>query len=446
MVILRRVVGVGLVLSIGLLLAACGGGEEQQGVDLEVAEGARPTETPTPVPTDAPAVEGEGEPLSGRLVYLKGQGFEMLDLASGEVTTFTDLRQARGQAPIVSYSPVNFNANDSTRGLFVAFPDIGTMDLETNEINAIPTNGTFVNQLGISPDGEWFFVVMGGGYITRLAVFSFDGSQSYSIGASSSVFYQGQWTLDSRFIWFEIPQDGAADGAGGDAAEVEPPLLMLLDLATGESAPLGADEVYEVFQGNLYLVSPDGSRFANVPIGFGADAAPDDPDACFDSFVELYDHPFTTADQNPQSEVIYTEAGLVASSPQWLDDDRLLFVRLGEGTCGEVEGEPERQIMLLDLTADPPQPVAVAGPIGSADDPNARDGGGRFLSPLYSPSPDGEYIAWVDGGRQAGETLIRVTHVASGTTQTVVRFSETEFADSASYIENGLLRQVQWLE
>lgn len=423
---------IGLV-AVVLALSACGG-EEKQGVSLEVAANAAPTDTPVPTPAGIAAPDGGA--LTGRLLYLKGQQFELLDLATGETIHFTDLRETRGEAPIVSYSPVTFDRTE-THGAFVAFPDFGTLDLASGEIDALPNTGSLPNGLLVSPDGQWIAATTGGGFVNRLALLAFDGSASFTIASSSQAFYQMAWTPDSRLVWAAIPLNAEERG------DLQ---VMVFDAATGDSAPVG-DAVYEVQWATEELISPDRSRLANIPIGFGVQAAQDNPDACFDSYVEIIDLPLTTADPFREGTTVYASPGWIASSPQWLDDDTLLLVQLGQGQCGEVEGEPERAIMRLDLDAEQPDPVLIAGPLGNADDPNDRaQQFGRSFVHLYSPSPDRQYIAWVAGGRGADETLINVTRLDTGDTQAVLRFGAGDFIDAADFIENGLIRQVVWLE
>ena len=137
----------------------------------------------------------------------------------------------------------------------------------------------------------------------------------------------------------------------------------------------------------------------------------------------------------------------MASSPQWLSNDRLLFVRLGTGSCGNVQGEVAREVMLLDLTATTPVPRQVVGPLGNADDPNDRTQVfGRQYAHLFSPSPDGQYIAWISGGLEARETAIHITHVETGETHVVLRTTDQNAQDLGDYIEHYMLRQVVWLK
>jgi hypothetical protein len=103
--------------------------------------------------------------------------------------------------------------------------------------------------------------------------------------------------------------------------------------------------------------------------------------------------------------------------------------------------------MLLDITSENPEPRVIAGPLGNADDPNDRTQnlGGQH-GHLYSPSPDGRYVAWIAGGLEARETIINVTDVQTGSTFVVLRTSESAAYDRADYIENQIFRQVVWLK
>jgi hypothetical protein len=137
----------------------------------------------------------------------------------------------------------------------------------------------------------------------------------------------------------------------------------------------------------------------------------------------------------------------VASSPQWLDDDRLLFVKVGTGSCGAVTGDAAREVMLLDLSAPGASPIALVGPLGNADDVNDRTQLlARQYGHLYSVSPDGRFVAWIAGSLAEDESLLNVTSVADGTTRTALRITRAQAADSTEFIESLLLRQVVWLE
>ena len=271
-----------LLAGIVLMLAACGG-DETAGVALEVVDQSSvPTATPTPEPTAPP----EPPPaLSGRLLLLKGQQFEILDLATGETITFENLKQGD---VIHSFSPVILNASQ-TRGTFFAFPNFGVLDLVTNQVQEVRNTGSNVNGLQISPDGRWMAAV-GGSFRTQLRLVNLegDGLDSQVIATSSDNGFAWGWTADSRLIWWET---------------LEPPMPMLFDPTAGASTPTG-DSLLEISVGNPVQVSPDGTRQANVP---GMPAGNSDLD-CFDSSVEVFNLPFTTQNPTPEGETVWTES------------------------------------------------------------------------------------------------------------------------------------------
>ncbi len=406
-------------LLVSLVAAACGG-EEQSGVNLQVAGETRPTVTPastvTPVSDQGPAS------LPGRLLILKGQQFQVFDFATGDLIPLGD---------VSAFSPASFD-DARTLGVFVAFPNFGVVDLATNQVREIRNTASNPTGIGVSPDGVWMAVLTGQLSI-RLQLLATDGSSTQNVANNSGGGgLNWTWTPDSRLIWWQANPDQPR-GA-----------LMIFDSASGESSPVG-DADLAVNPPGFMEVSPDGTRAANVPVA----AVPPGQDnaACFDSYVELYQAPFTTQNFDADGRTIYTEAGLIASSPHWLTNELLLFVKVGTGTCGTVSGVPSREIMLLDTSQSSPRPQLIAGPLGNADDPNDRaQQFGRFYGHLYAAAPGGQYVAWVGGGRQAGETTVQVTDVQTGSTQTVLRFTTDDAQGAADFIEHTLIRQVVWLE
>lgn len=407
-----------------LLLAACGGGESEEGIELEVAGGAvQPTDTPTPEPVETVDAAQTGSadigPLAGTLLLLRGGTFELYDLESGESTVI--------EGPH-SYSPAFLN-HAETHGAFSTFPDFGILDIPAQAVTIVENRASNPNGFALSPDGAWL-VTFTGQFTNRLQVLAVDGAEAYNVATSSETTFGTVWTADSKLVWWE-----------NNAPE---PVFQVFDPLSGESAPMGADdpEIVPPVQ-----VAPDGSQAAAVPVAFRPQNPAANPNACFDSYVEFFDAPFTLASMSEEGAVAWTERGLVASSAQWLDSERLLFVRLGTGECGEVRGEPDRMILMMDATAAAPDPVPVAGPLGNADDPNDRTQRfGKQVAHLYSPSPDGRYIAWIGGGMNAQESVLYVTDVQTGATAPLLRMTREEAGDAATYIEQGMFRQVAWLE
>lgn len=428
---MKRWTQYGIGIALAVLLAACSGGESEQGVTLQEVGDQRPTATqePTSEPVEATAR------LDGRLLYLKGRTFVLRDLATGEETVFD---------AVESYSSAVFDTV-AERGVFVSLTDVGVLDLKANTVFAMSTKtASFVSNIGLSPDGRWA-VASPGGYRTRLQLFDLDGAREPQLVAmSGQAFYSWAWTPDGQLVWW-------------NALDPERQ-TSITDLATLETTPVEAGTGVELASFPGGTVSPDGTQAVQIPVMLVENplaalnplgtvaAAPADQSDCFDSRVELVPLPLdiNAVDQNAQ--VVWNESGLIASSPQWVDATRLLFVRWGYGVCGEVSGEPERAIVLYDLSSATP-PRLVAGPVGNLDDPNDEaQVFARILTHLYAVSPDGQYVAWVGGGLHAGESVIYVTHIDSGDTQTVVRITEGEAQGYANYIEKFLIRQVIWLE
>ncbi len=407
-----------------VILSACGDGG-QAGVKLQPA-GQYPTATPTVAATHTPAGQtltsaAAGTPaprfaLSGRLLVLKGGEFLLYDLATDTISTLPIPR---------AYSPAALSA-DARLGAFVAFPDFAVFDLITGEARVVDNPGSMPTGLALSPDGNWLATLTGTITVGLRLIATGDGTL-YNVASSSQHPIAWAWTTDNRLAWW-----------WGDTPSPEP---QVFDPVTGQSVSL-SEASAEIAAPPEAALSPDGKRAVSVPVASG----PAEPETCFDSYIGLLDVPFATAQGvKTSSETIWTEPGLVASSPQWLDDDTLLFVKLGVGTCGQVsESGLSRQIMALELAGGTPRPVA--GPLGNADDPNDRiQQFGRQVTHLYSPSPDDAYIAWIGGGVEQGETLLNVTEIASGRTVTLLRFARTDAQDMADFIENCLLRQVAWL-
>jgi len=400
-----------------LLLAACGG-ENEQGVSLEAAN-QRPTATP--LPTAAPTVSAEDkiDALSGQFLLMRGHRYVLFDLATGEIRPFAQ--------DMPAYSPLQLTT-DRTRGAFVAFPNYGVVDIPARTATLIENRASDPQGISISPDGRWL-IALTGTLSTRLTLLAADGSGPHSVAAGGGAIFTWAWTVDGRFVWWRT-----------DQADSVP---QVFDPATDSSAPLH-DATTPVTVTFPRAVSPDGTRSAAVPI---VPAYLTDPAECFDSYVGLLQAPFTLENFDSQGETIWTEPGLVASSPQWLDDDRLLFVKVGTGSCGTVTGDAAREVMLLDLSSPGASPMALVGPLGNADDVNDRTQLlARQYSHLYSVSPDGRYVAWIAGSLAEDESLLNVTSVADGTTRTALRITRAQAADSTEFIESLLLRQVVWLE
>lgn len=418
----RKTLWITALLLLTVILAACSGGEEKQGVGLQAA-GGRTDPTATPVPAmnpdaDANAGAPAGDAPTGRLLLLRGGTFELYDLATGESTVLDSPH---------AYSPAFFNA-DGSYASFSVFPNFGVLDLPNETITVVENRASNPNGFGVSPDGNWLLTLTGQ-LTLRLQVLAVDGSATHNVAASGQVFIGSVWTLDSKLIWW---------------LAAEEPEYQIFDPLTGESTPLG-DADPEVVP--PAVMSPDGTRGVDVPIAFRPNDIDANPDACFDSYIALHEPPFTFANSNQAGETVWTQPGLVASSPQWLDDNRLLFVKWGIGDCGEVQGEAERMIMIYDISTPAAQPEAVAGPIGNADDANDRPQRfGKAMGHLYSPSPDGRYIAWISGGVDAQVSEVNITDLVTGETQVILRTTRAEAGDAGEYIEDFMFRQVVWLE
>lgn len=399
-----------LIILLVFVLAACGG-EEQQGVELQpvgaVVQGSPATASPADGQPAAPT-------LAGRLLYRKGGQFELYDFKTGQTTAFESTRAT---------SPA-FMTHDKKMGVFtMQAGDFGVIDLVANSLQFVDNRGDFPNALGISPDGLWLAATTGN-ITQRLQLLSTSGGVSRGIAASGNATYQWAWTTDSRLVWWEV-QDN--------------PVMMVADPATGDSVPLDDPRV-ELTVPYPLETSPDGALTASVPVTQAGS------EECFDSYIELFRGRPSAHEMNWRGETVWTEPGLVASSPHWLDSDTLLYLQLGTGECGNVAGEPVRQIMLFDLAEQLPRPRPVAGPLGNAGDVSDFLQQGKLYTHLYSASPDGQSVAWISGGYDTHETVINVTDIATGSTTPVVRFATADAYDAADFIENFMIRQVVWVE
>ncbi len=102
-----------------LILAACGD-DTREGVTLKGPQGQSAAPSPT-----APGSASDSNSLPGRLLYLKGRQFQVLDLQSGETTSFDEI--TANSSPAMN--------TDETRGVFVAFPNFGMIDLSAGSFN-----------------------------------------------------------------------------------------------------------------------------------------------------------------------------------------------------------------------------------------------------------------------------------------------------------------------
>ncbi|HEX3050489.1 MAG TPA: hypothetical protein VHP83_07535 [Aggregatilineaceae bacterium] len=403
---------------VALLIGACGD-KTEEGTTLQ-GPGSKNQPTATVQHTPVPTVSASG--FTGRLLIRKGQHFEMLDLETGETTSFET-------EDVAAFGPVQLSA-DAKRGVFVAYPDFALLDLEAGEAVLMDNPGSTTLGIGISPDGKLAAGLTGGTYRTQLFYYNLDNPTPELVAGSTQTSYNWVFDTDSNLIWW---------------AANDPTTLQKLDPATGESAPRDETEVQLASNFGL-AVAPDQTRIATIPaVITQGPTGPITPTECFDSAVQIIQQPVDPADVMGDAETVYTEAGLIASAPTWLDDEHLLFVKLGNGTCGRIEGEAKREIMLLDLsTGSAPRPIA--GPLGNARDQNdAAQLWGAQLGHLYSLSPDGRYVAWIGGEYDEGVSTIQVTEIETGVTTEMLRVTEDEANDAGDFIEHYLLRQVVWL-
>lgn len=410
---MRRVFGL---LGVIILLAACSGGNTQEGVTLRSAAHEGATLTP-----DATA---GGEPATGQLLLRVGGAFERFDLVTEKVIPF----DRQGVSSPVVLTP------DQTRGVFIMFPDFGMIDLVSGEIIEINNKGPNPSLVGISPDGQWLSTVAGNRLVLREIGSVESEDDPLEVASGSNLFYQWIWLADSRMLWVDVQTLNN---------------WMLFDPATGESIPAGAGP-FEVTESMLWGVpSPDGTLLARA-VTFAQDNTTTAPGqvGCFDSSLVLYHLPVPIGVGDPLGGgIVWEMPGVLAASPQWLDDNRLLFVAISPGTCESALGDPFRQIMLLDLTTDD-APQVIAGPLGNATDRNDYlQQYGYQYGHLYSPSPDGRFVAWIGGEPVDGETRLNITEIATGTTEIVRRITEDDaVGGAADFLGHYVLRQVVWLK
>ncbi|MBI5959903.1 MAG: hypothetical protein HY866_14285 [Chloroflexi bacterium] len=398
-------------------LTACGG-QTREGVTLQPVKVEQSSST-TIMVTSTPEPKFSG--LSGRLIYLKGTQFESLDLASGQTFTFESS---------AALSQLILNSN-KTHGVFAGQSRFMVINLLDNTVFETQNLGTNAGNMRVSPDGNWIGVTIGQ-ISARILMISLPALELHTVTGRSGGEYDWSWTTDSRMVWWDY------------AAEAEP---MVYDPASGESTPVGSEEVSLTVPFPLQL-SPDGQHIASVRVAYGPQPGQDvNAESCFDSYVELFDSTYTTNSFNTRGEVMWTEDGLVASSPQWLNKDQLMFVKVGNGFCGTVDGEEVRQLMLLDITASGARPRILVEHLGNGDDVQDRmQRYGKLYGHLYSPSPDGKYFAWINGSMDEGITEINITEINTGETETIMHLEYGDARDAVDFIENYFIRQVIWLE
>lgn len=421
-------------------IAACSSGESKSGVELQPASERttatpRPTQAPTAPSADSPSAQdtpdsasGTGSlALNGRLLLRVGGGVAFLDLASGELTRLEMDRYRAGSVLALSA--------DRTRAAYVAELDFAVMDLASGAIAGVQHGtGGFPQNFSLSPDGQYLAIATNSGNPgssfgrTRLLT-AYLGDLAASppvkiIETRSPTFFQIAWTTDGRLLWDDVSDEPGwmvHTPTNDDATESQP---ISNDPVTVAAAPFSA-------------VSPDGSRAAAI-------AFTNQPDACNDSTIALFEQPVALGDVPSEPTIIWSETAVAASSPAWADDDTLLYVKLG--SCINWQDNPVRAIMRLDLDGDERTPQVVAGPLGNDGFPGDFSQQGGQFGHLFAVSPDGRYVAWIAGSDYFRSTRLEVTDLQTGETQTVYAAERPDSVEALQFVQEELVQQVVWLE
>jgi hypothetical protein len=128
---------------------------------------------------------------------------------------------------------------------------------------------------------------------------------------------------------------------------------------------------------------------------------------------------------------------------QALSDGRLLFLAWRMPNCNMTDIP---QVSLLELTPGAAQPRTLIEN-GIFPGLSISDWGQRFygVQPRYALSPDENYIAWLSGDLATVQTALHITHLVSGTTETLIQLSGQD-STTDDFIAQMAITGVYWLE
>ncbi|HEX3053866.1 MAG TPA: hypothetical protein VHP83_24630 [Aggregatilineaceae bacterium] len=209
----------------------------------------------------------------------------------------------------------------------------------------------------------------------------------------------------------------------------------LLSTAQLERAASPYSMQFDYLETNAYL-SADVQYYATSPEDQGRA-----PSACGPWEIKRREYPSDGSDVVETLVVIEDVYRL--TELQALADGRLLFLAWRMPDCNMTDIP---QVSLLELTPGAAEPRTL---IENSIFPglSISDWGQRFygVQPRYALSPDETYIAWLSGDLATVQTALHITHLASGTTETLIQLSGQD-STTDDFITQMAITGVYWLE
>jgi hypothetical protein len=317
------------------------------------------------------------------------------------------------------------------------------MDLTTREIREIPTtiNSRAAQTWGVagwSPDEQWVITFL---WPLGIEVLRLDGQAGYQLSDSNDT---GTIWLDDGSILL-IDQDFTEFGGQGDVVYRG---ISQMDVTTGqvEEWDVDLDALTQDFDATLEaLLAEHGLAFAGIQ-NPAADVFVNAPENffTFTNTASICDNWTFTAGpvvpDEPEPELLYEAAQTYKITDfQVLDDGNWLFLQWVLPNC-RISALPV--ISLVRMTPGQ-EPQTVTDQIFSETDLSRRrlnlGSTGRFAL-----STDQQRVLWVGGNAEASTSIINVTDMATGVTQTILVEERGELSPDV-FAANQMFRNVFWV-
>jgi hypothetical protein len=415
-----------------LILAACGGGDDDSGVQLQVAD---VTADPLAV-TNQTASASESadwsaaDGLPGGLAFVQGHTLYLYPhagaagpVAVAEQVDATTIRLTPKRDSVIYTETAQYDFNEPRT--------IQLVNLSTFEqVSLSETFGEW-HILDWSPDGEWALiqVVHRGLDLARL-----DGTHTYEIARTRLA--EAFWLTDGTIL--------VLDESVSTSDQTRYKSVIRFDPATGESIPLEidlnaladdralldtalADLGVEVVQRPVTASSP------SVHLLPPDDFSPSNPAAC-----AVWQVAEVEGDENLITDVLYQGENVYQLSDlQVLPDGSLLFLQWTLADC-RVGGTPSVTLLHL-VPGQPPQTVIedVFPGVGLAAVIQGESG-------RYAVSPDGHYVACVNGNAEAGISTLRLVDLQTGQSSLLADAHNSGLL--SDFIDTQLFSAVYWVQ
>ena len=426
---MKRFVALALVV---LILAACGGGEDDSGVQLQVAETTADPLAAASQPTlasesaDWSAADG----LPGGLVFVQGHTLYLYPhtgaagpvAVAGQVDPDT-IHLTPGRDSVIYTETSQYDFNDPH---MIKHVDLTTLE----QVSLSETYGNW-QIMDWSPDGEWVLiqVIHRGIDLARL-----DGTQTYEIARTRLA--EAFWLTDGTVL--------VLDESVSTSDQTRYKSVIRFDPATGESIPLEID--LNALAGDRTLLDtaladlgvevvqrPATTSDSSVHLLPPEDYSETNPAAC-----AVWQVVEQVGDENPVTDVLYQGDTLYRLSDlQVLPDGSLLFLQWTLEDC-RVGGTPSVTVLHLIPGQSPEIVVEGVFPgVGLAAVIQGESG-------RYAVSPDGRYVAWVNGNAEASVSSLRLVDLRTGQLSLLAAANNT--GQLSDFIDTQLFSAVYWVQ